>query len=60
VKILSNFQNVKTRCANAKPPIVKTFLGRFWFKSHMLSRDRLVATCVRFLGVWKTNKRANH
>ena len=39
--------------------LVKTFWRRFWFKSHMISRGRLVATCVRFLAVWKSNKRAN-
>jgi len=42
-----------------KPPIVKTFWRRFWFESHMLSRGCLVATCVRFLAVWKRNRRAN-
>jgi len=40
VEILSNFQNVKSPCANVKPRIVNTSCRRFWFKSHMLSRDR--------------------
>jgi len=30
VKILSNFQNVKTPCANLNL-LFKTFLWRFWF-----------------------------
>jgi len=59
VEILSNVQNVKSRCANVKPPYSEDFWRRFWFKAHMLSRDRLVVTCVRFLAVWKGHKRAN-
>jgi len=47
------FSECHSRCANAKSPIVKTFWRRFWFKSHNLSRDRLVATCVRFSAMWK-------
>jgi len=57
VEISSNVKNVKSRCAHVKPPIVKTFTQRFWFKSHMLSRDRLVVICFRFLADWKSNKR---
>ena len=59
VEILSNFQNVKSPWANVKPPIVKTSCRRFWLKSHMLSRDRFVATCIRFLVIWKRKKCAN-
>ena len=58
-RFLSNFQNVKSPRANVKPHIVKTFCRRFWFQSHMLSRDRFVATSVRFSAVWKRRKRAN-
>jgi len=59
VVILSNVRNVKYRCANVNPPVVKTFWRQFWFKSDNLSRDRLVATCVRFLAVWKSYKHTN-
>jgi len=59
VEILSNFQNVKSSCANAKPPIVKTFWWQFCFKSHMLSPDCFIAICVRFLAVWRSDKRVN-
>jgi len=31
VKILSNFQNVKSPCANINRLIFKTFWRRFWF-----------------------------
>jgi len=59
VEILLKFQNIKSPCANVKTHIVTTFWRRFWFKFHMLSSNRFVATCVRFLAVWKSNKRAN-
>jgi len=43
VEFLSNFQNVKTPYANAKPtPLFKTFWQRFWFKPHVLSSDAFV------------------
>jgi len=38
------FSECQSPRANAKPLIVKIFWRRFWFKSHMLSRDRFVAT----------------
>jgi len=53
------FSECQVPMNKCKAPIVKTFWRRFWFKSHMLSRDRFVATCVRFLAVWKSHKRAN-
>jgi len=40
-------------------PMVKTFWLRFLFKSHMRSRDLFLATCFRFLAVFKCNNRAN-
>jgi len=41
VKILSNFQNVKSPCANLKP-LFKTFWRRFWFStSHYFTRQTL-------------------
>jgi len=39
VDILSNFQNVKSPCANVIPPLLKTFWRRFWFEPHIISRD---------------------
>ena len=42
VKILPNFQNVKSPCENLSP-LFKTFWRRFWFLLHIFSRDSLVA-----------------
>jgi len=56
VKILSNFQNVKSPCVNFNP-LFKTFWRRFsFFASHLFTRQ---FSCVRFLPVWKSKKHAN-
>ena len=36
MEILSNFQNVKSRCANVKHPMVKTLWRWFWFNGYAL------------------------
>jgi len=57
VNILSNFQNVKSHCANLNP-LLKTFWRRFsvFQTSHLSTRQ---FSCVRFLPVWKSKKLAN-
>jgi len=42
MEILSNFRNVKSPCANLKPPI-ENFLATVMFEPHILSRDAFVA-----------------
>jgi len=56
VEILSDFQNVKSTCANVNP-LLQAFWLRFWFETlHPFAwRFRY----VRFSGVWKSNKHAN-
>jgi len=56
VEILSNFQNVKSLCANVIP-IMKNFLATIliWISHHFAWRFR----CVRFVLVWKSNKHTN-
>jgi len=54
VKILPNFQNVKSPCANLNP-LFKT--SGFGFQtSHLFTRQ---FSCVPFLPVWKSKKHAN-
>ena len=56
VKILSNFQDVKSPCENLSP-LFKTFCWRFWFLTpHLFTRQ---FSCIRFLPVWKSKKHAN-
>jgi len=52
VNILSNFQNVKSACANLNP-LFKTFC---FYTLHLFTRQ---FSCVRSLPVWKSNKHAN-
>ena len=56
VEILSNFQNVKSPCANVIPPI-EDFLATvlLWNSHHFARRFR----CVRFFAVWKSYENAN-
>ena len=54
--VIWNNKTLPLPWANVKPHVVKTFCRRFWFKSHMLLRDRFIATSIRFLALWKRKK----
>jgi len=56
VKILSNSQNVKSTCANVKPPI-ESFLATVLVQN--LTTFRATVSLRLILGVWQSNKHAN-
>jgi len=56
VEILSNFQNVKSTCANVKPPI-ESFLTAVLVQNLTSFARRF--RYARFSGVWKSNKHAD-